>query len=271
MLRVGLFAVLLAVVGLGAAAIGSLVGDGGAAARPAGESMAMDAAAPEGLAAGAEGYTLSAERTSFARGASTFRFRILDKNGAPTHAFDLEGGVRLHLIVARRDLAAGDYQHVHPVLRPDGSWSAPLRFDAAGAYRAFADFEAGGKKIVLGTDLFVPGWSAAPLPLHAATTSTAGPYRVRLAHDALHAGEESTLRFTVDGADSFQTYVGARGHLVALHAGDLAYTHIHPTGGSGGDIVFDADFRHPGAYRLFLQFKRDGHVYTAPFVLEVAR
>ena len=270
MLRAGLFAVLLAVVALGAAGIGSLVGNGGAAARPAGESMTMGSAT-EGLAAGAEGYTFVPERTSFSRGASTLRFRILDKTGAPAHAFDLEGGVRLHLIVARRDLAAGDYQHVHPVLQPDGSWSAPLRFGAAGAYRAFADFAAGGKKIVLGTDLFVAGWSAAPQPLRAATTSTAGPYRVRLADDALRAGDESSLRFTVDGADSFQTYVGARGHLVALHAGDLAYTHIHPTGGSGGDIVFDADFQHAGAYRLFLQFKRDGHVYTAPFVLRVAR
>lgn len=270
MLRVGLFAVLLAVVGLGAAGVGSLVGNGGAAARPDGGSMAMGPDA-EGLAAGAGGYTLVPDRTSFATGASTWRFRILDASGAPAHDFDREGGVRLHLIVARRDLAAGGYQHVHPVVLPDGSWQAQLRFANAGVYRAYTDFEADGTKIVLGTDLFVPGWAPAPQPLRVATTSTAGPYRVRLAHEQLRAGEESTLRFTVDGADGFQTYVGARGHLVALHAGDLAYTHIHPTGGSGGDIVFDADFQHVGAYRLFLQFKRGGHVYTAPFAVEVAR
>jgi hypothetical protein len=268
--RVALFVLLLGVVGAGAAGVGALVGDGGAAAQPADE-MSMTADAPEGLAAGAAGYTLVPARTSFGRGASSFRFRILDSNGRATHAFDREGGVLLHLIVARRDLGAGAYQHVHPTLQADGSWLAPLRFETAGAYRAYADFEADGSKVVLGTDLFVPGWSPAPVPLRATAASTAGPYRVHLAHDALRAGEESTLRFTVDGADGFQTYVGARGHLVALHAGDLAYTHVHPTGGSGGDIVFDADFRHAGTYRLFLQFKREGRVYTAPFAVEVAR
>lgn len=271
MTRVALFAVLLALVGVGAAGVGSLVGDGGAAAAPADGAMSMATADTEGLAAGAAGFTLAPERTTFERGSGTFRFRILDDNGRPTHAFDREGGVLLHLIVARRDLAAGAYQHVHPTLQADGSWAATLRFDTAGVYRAFADFEADGAKTVLGTDLFVPGWAPAPQRLRIAATSTAGPYRVRLAHEALRAGEESTLRFTVEGADSFQTYVGARGHLVALHVGDLAYTHVHPTGGTGGDIVFDADFRHAGTYRLFLQFKRDGHVYTAPFAVEVAR
>ena len=270
MTRVALFVLLLAAVGAAAAGVGALVGNGGAAAAPDNE-MSMAADAPEGLAAGAAGYTLVPARTAFERGSSSFRFRILDGDGRPTHAFDREGGVLLHLIVVRRDLGAAAYQHVHPTLQRDGSWLAPLRFDSAGAYRAFADFEADGAKVVLGTDLFVPGWSPAPVALQATTTSTAGPYRVRLAHDALRAGEESSLRFTVEGATSFQTFIGARGHLVALHAGDLAYTHVHPTGGTGGDIVFDADFRHAGTYRLFLQFKRDGRVYTAPFAVEVAR
>jgi hypothetical protein len=269
--RVALFVLLLCVVGAGAAGVGALVGDGGAAAAPA-DGMAMAAGAPEGLAATAGDYTLAPAGTSFAQGEHAFRFRILDANGRPTHAFDEEGGVLLHLIVVRRDLGADAYQHVHPTLQPDGSWRAPLRFDTAGAYRAFADFEVDGAKTVLGTDLFVPGWSRAPQPLRIAATSAAGPYRVRLAHGALRAGEESSLRFTVDGADGFQTYLGARGHLVALHTGDLAYTHVHPTGGGGGgDIVFDADFRHAGTYRLFLQFKREGRIYTAPFAVEVAR
>jgi hypothetical protein len=262
--RVGLFVVFLALVGLGAAGVGSLVGGGGAAAAEP-EAMAMGELV-EGLATSAAGYTLETTQD-----AGRIRLRILDEDGRPAHDFDREGGVLLHLIVARRDLAAAPYLHLHPTLQRDGSWIAPLRLRDAGLYRAFADFEVDGRKIVLGTDLAVPGWTAAPRPLRMTSRVQAGPYAVTLAHDALRAGEESSLRFTVAGATSFQTYVGARGHLVALHAGDLAYTHVHPTGGTGGDIVFDADFVRTGTYRLFLQFKRDGRVYTAPFVVEVAR
>ena len=48
------------------------------------------------------------------------------------------------------------------------------------------------------------------------------------------AGEESTLEFTVrrDGRviDDLSDYLGAKGHLVALRDGDLAYLHVHPAG-----------------------------------------
>jgi hypothetical protein len=261
--RVALFAVFLALVGLGAAGVGSLVGGGTAAAEPAAMEMGE---LTEGLATSAAGYTLETERT-----AGRLRLRIRDEEGALAHDFDREGGVLLHLIVARRDLAAAPYLHLHPTLQRDGSWVAPLQLRRSGLYRAYADFEVDGRKVVLGADVVVPGWTAAPRPLRVTSRAQAGPYPVTLAHGALRAGEGSPLRFTVEGADSFQTYVGARGHLVALHAGDLAYTHVHPTGGTGGDIVFDADFVRAGTYRLFLQFKRDGRVYTAPFVVEVSR
>lgn len=263
MTRVALFAVFLALVGLGAAGVGSLVGGGAAAAEPAAMEMGE---LTEGLATSAAGYTLETERSG-----SQIRLRIRDDDGRLAHDFDREGGVLLHLIVARRDLAGAPYLHLHPALQADGSWLAPLRLRPSGLYRAFADFEVDGRKIVLGTDLVVPGWTAAPQPLRVTSRAQAGPYAVTLSHGALRAGEDSSLRFAVAGASSFQTYVGARGHLVALHAGDLAYTHVHPTGGTGGDIVFDADFVRAGAYRLFLQFKRDGRVYTAPFVVEVVR
>ena len=71
---------------------------------------------------------------------------------------------------------------------------------------------------------------------------------------------------------TFQTYVGRRGHLVALHAGDLAYSHVHPEPtGRTGEIVFHSALPVAGSYRLFLKFKRDGVVHTAPFTVEVGR
>jgi hypothetical protein len=59
-----------------------------------------------------------------------------------------------------------------------------------------------------------------------------------------------------------QDYLGAKGHLVALREGDLAYLHTHP---SGDAIRFETEFPTPARYRLFLQFKHDGKVHTAAF------
>ena len=68
------------------------------------------------------------------------------------------------------------------------------------------------------------------------------------------------------------TYVGHRGHLVALRDGDLAYSHVHPISGApAGEIVFHAELAAAGQYRLFLQFKTGGVVHTAPFTVEVER
>jgi hypothetical protein len=65
-----------------------------------------------------------------------------------------------------------------------------------------------------------------------------------------------------------QEYLGARGHLVALRQGDLAFLHVHPDESSQR---FMATFPTAGAYRLFLQFKVDGRVHTAAFTQEVSR
>ena len=71
---------------------------------------------------------------------------------------------------------------------------------------------------------------------------------------------------------SFDTYVGHRGHLVALRDGDLSYSHVHPEPDAKvGEIVFHTELPSAGRYRLFLQFKVGGVVHTAPFTVEVQR
>ncbi len=186
----------------------------------------------------------------------------------------MDGGVRLHLIVVRRDFAG--YQHLHPVLQADGSWSVPITLSQPGVYRAFADFDVAGEKTVLGHDLFVAG-RFAPQPLPASRRlSTADGYTVALSHATLHAAKETELRFMVTRkgtpVPSFQPYVGHRGHLVALREGDLAYSHVHPLpAGAAGEIVFHTELATAGRYRLFLQFKTHGLVHTAPFTIAVLR
>jgi hypothetical protein len=84
------------------------------------------------------------------------------------------------------------------------------------------------------------------------------------------------LTVTRDGeaVTTLQPYLGAFGHLVALREGDMAYLHVHPEGDeptagelSGPDIEFAAEAPTPGRYLLYLDFKVDGEVNTAGFVV----
>ncbi|MCW2975716.1 MAG: hypothetical protein JWM06_997 [Actinomycetia bacterium] len=279
--RLALFAVGLALVGGIAALAGAAVGNGRVAAQAhadEGMGMHMSAAAQSrasGLASTVAGYTLVTERTTLPLAKQiAFRFRIVDTRGKAVRKLDLDGGVRLHLIVVRRDFVG--YQHLHPALQSDGSWSVPITLSAPGAYRAFADFDVAGKKTVLGHDLFVPGnFAPASLPEPVSTTSADG-FDVALAHADLHAGKEIALRFSVTRngrpVPAFQPYVGHRGHLVALRDGDLAYSHVHPLpDGAPGEIVFHTELSSAGRFRIFLQFKTAGVVHTAPFTVQVKR
>jgi hypothetical protein len=182
--------------------------------------------------------------------------------------FDVEHDRRMHLIVARRDLR--HFQHFHPRQAPDGTWSVPLRLGAPGSYRMFADFTRRGEAFTLAADLRVDGDAAlAALPAPRSRGVTDGGLDVRLDAGRAEPGREAVLRFTVGfGARQVEVepYLGARGHLVALREGDLAFLHVHPT---GEGVRFAATFPTAGRYRLFLQVKVDGRVQTVAFTQEV--
>ena len=64
-------------------------------------------------------------------------------------------------------------------------------------------------------------------------------------------------------------YLGARGHLVALRDGDLAYLHVHPLADEAdGQVRFTVEVPSPGIYALFFDFAHDGAVHTARFVID---
>jgi hypothetical protein len=265
--RLGVFATVLAAVFGIAALAGAAVGPT-PAKKEVDMAMHGEAAtmAPAGLSIAEDGYRLDVE----ADHSPTLRFRVLDAQGQRVHHFSEEHGARLHLIIVRRDLTG--YQHLHPRLEADGTWEVPLTFPTAGAYRMFADFETGGKHLTLGADLFVPGrFEPRPLPAPASVASVDG-YDVELTE-----AEPGKLHFAVrrDGREirNIEPYLGARGHLVALREGDLAYLHVHPEEGPtpGAGISFQAEYPSTGNYRLFLQFKHAGRVHTAEFTREVAR
>jgi len=225
-------------------------------------------ALPAGVASAQKGLRLVVDRSRFQAGrAGALRFRILDAGNRTVRAFETEQARRLHLIVVRRDLRR--YQHLHPVQGADGAWAIDLTLPDAGVYRAFADFRTGGEQHTLGIDLFVPG-SFDPLDLPpAANTARTGGYEVVLSEQA---GETSfVVRRGARIVGDLQPYLGARGHLVALREGDLAYEHVHPERGGAGRIAFQTGAPEPGTYRLFVQFRHRDRVRTAAFTRVVTR
>lgn len=271
-MKLAAFAAALAVLfGAGAlagAVSGASAPGGGEAAGAHGEGAMAMATPVRGLSVAANGVRLVVQDPDLRRGATEeVRFRIVDGAGRAVRDFDVEHTKRMHLIVARRDLTA--FQHLHPQMRPDGTWVAPLRLRDAGAYRLFADFSRKDTPITLAADLRVDGAAdLRPLPAPA-TLATTGRYAVRLAAAPPRAGREAELRFTVtrDGRPiRTETYLGAGGHLVALREGDMAFLHVHPTDGLG----FETTFPTAGAYRVFLQFQHEGAVRTVAFTLEVS-
>ena len=153
-----------------------------------------------------------------------------------------------------------------------------IDFAQPGRYRAIADFTTSGRRYVLGTTLVVPG-VVQPVALPtASTTASSDGYQVALRQPpVIEAGRESEMTFEVTrngrAVTDLQPYLGAYGHLVALHAGDLAYSHVHPVGESlsAGTITFDAELHKAGPYRLFMQFQTNGRVHTVAFTQEASR
>ncbi|WP_319459895.1 hypothetical protein [Micromonospora sp. RTP1Z1] len=229
-----------------------------------------------GLSVSAAGYTLTPSTAEFPVGrAGELRFQIRDERRRAVTRFAVVHDKPMHLIVVRRDLTG--YQHLHPTMASDGTWSVPLTLTQPGVWRAYADFTAvadDGRQtaVTLGTDLTAPG-GYAPRPLPApATTGTVDGFTVDY-EGTPKAGESTPLRFRVragDAAAPLEPYLGAYGHLVALREGDLGYLHVHPNTGRDGDAVtFQLTVPGPGRYRMFLDFQVAGVVHTAAFTVTV--
>lgn len=267
--KLGAFAAALALLFGAATLAGGAVKPLRSAAATSAE-MGMDTMAPRGLAVSDDEFTLHLARRT-AQQSKTFQlaFRITDNRGAIVKNFDVEHTRRMHFIVVRRDMT--DFQHLHPTESRDGTWRVPLTLHEPGSYRVFADFAVDGKPHTLADDLSTNGavtWQPLPKPSRVATTDR---FKVQLSEGPTEAGKESILNFVVTrNGHRFKTqdYLGAKGHLVALRQGDLAFLHVHP---APDTLDFDAAFPSAGQYRLFLQFKIDGQVHTAGFTQEVSR
>jgi hypothetical protein len=280
---------LSAALGLGLAACGGSTTTGhgpmpgmsmnGPASPSANGSMAgMPGMTGDGLSKTASGFSLVLTSPTV----PALRFQIKGADGMPVTSYVPDQTKLMHFYLVRSDLSG--FQHVHPTMAADGTWTAPLTRARPGTYRVYASFitkDTAGKPVplVLSDTVTVPG-AVAKVPLPAASTTTAvDGYTLTLSGAELMAGMEHTLTVTVSKGGKpvtdLQPYLDTYAHLTAFHQGDLAFAHLHPEGTVNGDhggpaLSFHAMLARSGLYRLFLQFRTGGILHTAAVTLHVS-
>ena len=208
----------------------------------------------------------------------------------PVRSFATVHEKQFHLFVVSHDLS--HYDHVHPDMQPDGSWTIDLMLPRSGYYKLITDFLPTG-----GTPQVVPrlmatvdagDLSAARARLsNEGLEKAEGSMRVALSLpvDGLVAGRDETLSYhVVDTATGrpvtdLEPYLAAFGHTLIVSEDTLEYVHAHPveqlpentvTASGGPDLTFKALLPKAGRYRLWTQLKRRGVVTTVPFTVTVA-
>ncbi|MFI9724124.1 hypothetical protein ACIHFE_31530 [Streptomyces sp. NPDC052396] len=236
----------------------------------------------DGLADSKDGYQLASNTAELPTGkAGDYAFRIMGPDGKPVTGFAEDQTKRMHFYAIRSDLTG--FQHLHPVMAADGTWTAGLAALEPGSWRIFASFipDSGagkGKDFVLSRTVTVPGAAkSTPLPAAASTAEVDG-YTVTVKGE-LMAGmaHPMTVGISKDGkpVTDLQPYLDTYAHLTAFHTGDQAFAHLHPetkvSGDHGGpDLSFHAMLPKPGNWRMFLQFQTGGTLHTAALTLRVS-
>lgn len=227
---------------------------------------------------------VSSDLASVQPGVATTIVFTIDRGTAPVKEFTIEHEKLLHFIVVRNDLS--QFQHLHPEFdTTTGQFSLPVTFPEDGTYALFADFQPQqGEATVLRRDVTIVSPST-PTALSADTGSqTADGYTVTPSVESpLPTGADQMFIFAVtkDGRPvlDLQNYLGAKGHAVILKEGSLDYLHAHPSdhgGGHGGmampgagEVLFMASLTTPGRYRVFQQYRPEGHLITVANTYEV--
>ncbi|HEY2080169.1 MAG TPA: hypothetical protein VGH53_27905 [Streptosporangiaceae bacterium] len=236
----------------------------------------------DGLAAGHNGYQMASGIATLPAGKITdYRFTITGPDGRPVTDFAVEQTRRLHFYAIRSDLTG--YQHLHPTLASDGTWTATMPALQPGTWRLYASFVPNtgpgkGREFVLSRTITVSGRAVATAVPAPSPSTTIDGYTVTV-NGQLTANRASALTVTITKDDApvtnLQPYLDTYAHLTAFHEADLAFAHLHPATMVGGDhggptLPFHAELSRSGNWRLFLQFRTSGTVHAAAITVHVS-
>lgn len=223
---------------------------------------------------------------------TTFKFVILHpKTSEQIKQFNVMHEKLFHLFVISHDFS--NFEHLHPVLQPDGSFIVEAILPTAGLYHFFCDVSpVGGIAQVSHQMLVTAGFKADAATLQANLKSedqfskTVGGINFTLdfAPSRPAAGQPSALRYKLKDAVTgepvadLQPFLGAWGHTIILSEDASNYLHSHPVeapktlkpGQSPPTIFFETFFPRPGKYRIWSQFKRHDQIVTVSLDLTVS-
>lgn len=221
----------------------------------------------------------------------TMRFAVRHPGtGDAVKSYEVVHDKRYHLFVISQDLTV--FQHLHPELQPDGSWTLGTTLPKPGYYRILSDFvPGGGSPQFLGRTLATTDFEgdlesqAAHIEPDEVLKKTVDSITASVVLDPLPivAGQYGHLRFTLTDASTgdpitdLQPYLGAFGHTLILSEDMLDYVHSHPSEGTddisrgvgGPQVTFEGYMPRPGRYRAWTQFLRKDHVTTVSFTFNV--
>jgi Cu+-exporting ATPase len=236
-------------------------------------------------------------RNAIAKKATSLRIEVKDDEGRLVSDLPLVHEKPIHLIIVSSDLAI--FEHIHPELQSDGSYSIEHTFNEGGRYQVYADYTPkGSAQIVDQFELQIKGEKtqahsliAESFPVH---KISGGVHVTMSAGRALRSGEETMLEFELIDPETkkpltdLQPYLGAKAHFVIISDDLSAFLHAHPVelgvashqdGAASGDHKHEdakssklgahTTFPKPGLYKVWAQFQRDGEVITVPFVIKV--
>lgn len=176
-----------------------------------------------------------------------------------------------HAFIVSEDLEF--FVHDHPVWK-DNTFQYETRFPKPGMYRILGDFypEAATPQLIAKT-VIVPGEATPPAALKKDYSPKDGEnLKVQLTTVPPEpiAGQNTQLRIELGPAEGLEKYLGAWGHMLAASDDLIDMMHTHPFIADGGpQIQFNLVFPRARAYRVWVQFQRNGIVNTVHFDVPV--
>jgi hypothetical protein len=224
------------------------------------------------------------------------RFVVFNpKTGQQVKQFALLHDELFHLFIISQDMA--HFQHIHPKLEPDGSFTIETVLPRAGRYKVYSDFypvegtpQVLQKSIVTAghtSDLFA---ASAKLTPDTSFSKVVDGMKIDLKIDPAEiiAGRPATLKYSLSDAKTgspvrdLAPYLAAWGHTLILSEDQSDYVHSHPEETvpeaadrsalrGGPDVTFQALFPRPGVYRIWTQFLRGERLTTVSFTVRAER
>jgi hypothetical protein len=239
----------------------------------------------------------------------TLFFRFLHPDtGEVVRDFAVVHTKEFHLFVISQDLEF--FEHIHPAMRDDGTWTIETSVPKAGFYQVLCDFmPKGGSGQFLTAPLVTAGYvgdlatDSAHLTPDKSLRKSAGdltatlsfnrpqPASCEYTHLTFYLTDTATGRPITD----LQTYLGQFSHMLLMSEDMRCYVHSHPINlvvaqedgvaipeyiippdadlaaiRGGPRVTFDALLPKAGIFRAWAQFQHNEQVRTLAFTFNVA-